>query len=189
MARSTRATSGGTLGAMSELVPPPQDIADLVSRMTAAPWPTTEDDWRSSFTRLGLRDDDVRQHVNPDAGEFDTTNHWFRADLPGDVTGSSTMFRSELVGLGLFAYDDRTERAGSAVAGYVQLAEQFTRLFSRPVEEWGTAHEPAGLWRAEPLQLEMYCHQRPPSGVQLGLSHIARTAVFEAYVADSQTHR
>lgn len=171
---------------MIELVPPAQDLAVLVSRMTAAPWPTTEADRHSYFGRLGFQDDDVRR-VSPDAGELDTTNHWFRADLSGDVTGSSTMFRSEFVGLGLFAYGDPAEHAGIVRQGYDQLAGHFTRLFGRPAEEWGTAEEPAGLWLSEPLQLEMYCHQRSNSCVQLGLSHIGRTAAYEAHVAGSSS--
>ena len=162
---------------MTELTPPPADVADLMIQMTRLDWPTTEADRLRYFDTLGLHDEET---LPPRDDEPDSTRIRFATSLPG-VGGTCAMFGAEFLGLSLFCYHEPpVEHSPEARAGYAALRDQLNHYLGRPVEEWGTPTEPACLWRSGPLSIEMYCFQRLRSGVMVGPSHTERSAANDA---------
>jgi hypothetical protein len=170
---------------MIELTPSTEAVADLLIRMTQLEWPTTESDRLRYFDILGLRD----QEVLPPSDD-DPESLWIRftTSLPGQVDGNCSMFRGEFLGLSLFPYTEPVENGPQARAGYVGLRNHLSTAIGDPVEEWGSASEPACLWKSGLLMLEMYCFQRLASGVMVGPSHTERTAANdEAHIQSADT--
>ena len=161
---------------MTLLNPPPAEVADQLIRMIHLDWPTNEADRRRYFDILDLDDLDT---VPKRDDEPDTRMIRFVTALP-DVDGTCTMFRDELLGLSLFCYNEPIDNGPDASAGYVSLQDELTRFLGVPSEEWGTLAEPACLWRAGPLWIDMYCFQRLRSGVMVGPSHAEQSAANDA---------
>ena len=154
------------------LIPPPEDVAELLIQMTELEWPTSEDDRRAYFDALGLRDLDTIPQREDDP---DSTWRRFTTSLPG-VEGSCSVFREQFLGLSLFCYNEPGDDGPQARVGYPALRDHLSRRLGAPVEEWGTPREPACLWQPGPLLLDMYCFQRLRSGVMVGPSHAERSA-------------
>jgi hypothetical protein len=114
------------------------------------------------------------------AEEPDGVSRRFTTSLPGSVDGISTMFRGEFLGLSLFCYHEPIGDGPRARAGFAALEAHLSRAFGPPVERWGTAAEPACLWRPGPLMLDMYCFQRLSRGIMVGPSHAERSAANDA---------
>jgi hypothetical protein len=165
---------------MVDLEPPATNLADLLVRMTELEWPTGDEDRLRFFDRLGLHD---VESLQPDYSNVDTEARHFITALPGAVRGNGTMFRGEFLGLSLFPYNEPVENGLLATAGYAALRDLLSHRLGPPTEEWGTANEPACLWRLGPLFLTLYCFQRHDSGVQVGVSHATRSAAFDAAAA------
>lgn len=161
---------------MTELNPPPTELADLLIQMTRLDWPTDEADRRRYFDILDLNDIDTVPKRND---EPDTRMIRFATALP-DVDGTCTMFRDEFLGLSLFCYNEPGDHGPAARAGYASLRDVLSRSLGAPSEEWGTPIEPACLWRTGPLWIDMYCFQRLHSGVMVGPSHAERSAANDA---------
>jgi hypothetical protein len=164
---------------MTTLEPSANELADLVIAMTELEWPTSEEQRLRFFQRLGLADADSPQ---PDDRVLETEHCHVTTALPA-VDGTATIFRSEFLGLSLFAYNEPRAGGSLATAGYSRLHGLLSQRLGPPVEEWGTVPEPACLWRPGPLLLTMYCFQRHDSGIMVGPSHAARSAALDAAAA------
>lgn len=161
---------------MNVLTPPPEAVADLLLQLIQQDWPTTDEERRCSFARLGLQDGDA---LPPGDAETDSEMRRIATSLPG-VDGISTMFRDEFLGLSLFCYDEPLDDGPAARAGHAGLRDEFDRRLGSPLEEWGPSNEPACLWESESLLIELYCFQRLRSGVMIGVSHAERSAAHTA---------
>ncbi|GAB2572837.1 hypothetical protein [Microlunatus antarcticus] len=161
---------------MVDLEPTAADLADLVVRMTELAWPTTEDERLVLFDQLGLHD---VESPRPDENVPGAERRWFASDLSSGLGGTATMFRGEFLGLGLFAYDEPVEDGERARVGYAAVRELVSRRLGPPVEEWGSAAEPACLWHPGPLMIDLYCFQRQRSGIMIGPDHADRSAAYE----------
>lgn len=154
------------------------EIADLLLQMTREPWPTTDDERLAWFAQLGLEDRGEPWEEPPgECRRFDTA-------LAG-VSGSSSMFREEFLGLSLFCFSEPEADGAAAREGYARLRELLGTALGDPDEEWGTPTEPAAVWFSGPLQLELYCFQTKPSSVMVGPSHTARSRAHDAAAASS----
>lgn len=164
---------------MSVLLPPAEDLADLVVRMCQQPWPTTEVDRRRYFSALQLSDGDI---VDDESHPQNAQTRWrdFTTALPGNVGGNCSTFRDQFLGLHLFAYSQREPNGQPAREGYAALRHFLSQVLGDPLEVWGQADQPACLWRTEILTLDMYCFQQPDSGVMIGASHTQRSAANDA---------
>ena len=161
---------------MVDLTPSAPAVADLLVRMTELPWPRTEEERLAFFAALGLQD--VGAPAD-DADGLGAQQRRFVSDLSDALQGSGTTFRGEFLGVTLFAYDEPVEHGELARAGYAAVREQVSRRLGLPVEEWGTATEPACLWRPGPLMLSMYCFQRLRSGIMVGPDHAGRSDAYD----------
>lgn len=164
---------------MSELNPPPAEVADLLIQMTRRDWPTSEEYRCRYFDSLGLRD--LKAPLQRD-DEPETRMIRFVTALL-DVDGTCTMFRDKFLGLSLFCYNEPIENGPAARAGFAGLRGELNRFLGAPSEEWGTLSEPACLWDIGPLWIDMYCFQRLRSGVMVGPSHAERST------ANDEAHR
>lgn len=158
------------------LTPPPEEVSDLLVRMTRLEWPTTDDERLDFFAALGLRDTGPGEST---ANEPDSAWHSLGTSWPS-VHGVDTVFREEFLGLSLFCYDEQGDDGPLARSGFAGLREHLSVALGPPVEEWGTPREPACFWQPGPLTIEMYCFQRHSSGVMVGPSHTARSAANDA---------
>lgn len=163
---------------MPTLTPNVENVAGLVLDMMDGTWPTSDDDRQVFYSSHGLT------QVASSAGEAlrrehgRTLMHQFETSLPG-VYGIDTMFRDEFLGLS-FVRLRRVRRRWSRIAGGVSVT-QGSSLGSAWCACRGVGHgSRAGLLLAvRPLQTEMYCFQRLPSGVMVGPSHVARSAAYD----------
>ena len=115
----------------------------------------------------------------PDADGLGAQQRRFTSDLSAALEGSATTFRGAFLGATLFAYDEPVENGELARVGYAAVREQVSQRLGLPVEEWGTAAEPACLWRPGPLLLSMYCFQRLRSGIMVGPDHAGRSDAYD----------
>ena len=161
---------------MVDLQPSSSDLADLLVRMTELEWPTTELERLRFFDALGLRDS---ESPRPDEHVPGSERRLFVTDLSSTLSGTSTMFHGQFLGLGLFAYDEPIENGELARVGYAAVRERVSQRLGLPVEEWGTDDEPACLWHPGPLMLDMYCFQRHRSGIMVGPDHADRSAAYD----------
>jgi hypothetical protein len=164
---------------MVDLEPAAADLASLLVRMTELEWPTTEEERLVFFAGLGLHD---VESPRPDDSVVGAERRWFASDLSNAVSGTATMFRGEFLGLAVFAYDEPVENGELARAGYAAVRDHVSRRLGLPLEEWGTATEPACLWHPGPLMLDMYCFQRLQSGIMVGPDHADRSAAYDEAV-------
>lgn len=161
---------------MLTLTPSPEELADLLLRMTRLEWPTTENERLDYFSLLGLSDTGSAEGRKDEPGviwrQFDTA-------LTG-VGGLGTMCREEFLGLSLFCYEEEGDDGQLARRGFADLRAHLSAALGAPVEEWGTPAAPCCLWQPGPLTLDMYCFQRGRSGVMVGPSHAERSAANDA---------
>jgi len=132
-------------GRMVDLEPSASDLANLLMRMTDLEWPTTEEERLFFFASLGLHD---VESPRPDDTVVCAERRWFASDLSDAVSGTATMFRGEFLGLAVFAYNEPVENGPLTRAGYTAVRDHVNQRLGLPVEEWGTATEPACLWAA-----------------------------------------
>lgn len=156
------------------LTPPPDEVADLLIRMTRLEWPTSEEERLGFFAALGLRDGEVVENRMLETVSRSLSTPW------SSVSGVGHMFREEFLGLSLFCYDERGDDGPLAREGFAGLHEHLSAALGRPIEEWGPAREPACLWQPGPLTIDMYCFQRLSSSVMVGPSHTERSAANDA---------
>lgn len=161
---------------MVDLEPSASDLATLIVRMTELEWPASEAERLVFFAGLGLHD---VESPRPDDNVAGAERRWFSSDLSTAVSGTATMFEGEFLGLALFAYNEPVENGELARAGYAAVREQVSGRLGPPVEEWGSATEPACLWHPGPLMLDMYCFQRLQSGIMIGPDHADRSAAYD----------
>lgn len=172
-------TSGGENGPMATLSPAPEDLAALLIRMCQEPWPTTEEERQRYFRTLQLTDSAVPGN-NPDEQDPDSQWRDFTTALTGPVDGSCITFQGQFLGLSLFAYHQLEPNAEPAREGYVAVRRSLSLALGDPIQEWGTADQPACQWRPGVLALDMYSFQRRDSGIMVGPSHSSRSAAHEA---------
>ncbi|WP_204911623.1 hypothetical protein [Microlunatus spumicola] len=144
--------------------------------MTELAWPTTEEERLVFFDELGLHDVESPRSDDSVPG---AERRWFASDLAEGLGGTATTFRGEFLGLTLFAYDEPVENGERARAGYAAVRDYVSRRLGPPLEEWGTATEPACLWHPGPLMIDLYCFQRQQSGIMIGPDHADRSAAYD----------
>lgn len=165
---------------ITELVPSPAALADLLARMVQRPWPTTEQDRLSYFHELGLQDADESGQGTVEEQAPKMVFHDFTVPLMIGVGGLCIAFRGEVLGLSLSCYSQPGSGHPEAPEAYDLLHAQLSATLGAPVEEWGSSAEPACLWQAGDLHLDMYCFQRGSSGLLVGPSHSERSAASDA---------
>lgn len=164
---------------MPKLSPAPEHLSALLIRMCQELWPTTEEDRKRYFSALQLTDSGVVES-DPDPHDPDTRWRDFTTALAGPVEGSCSVFQNQLLGLYLFAYNQLEPNAEPAREGYASLRRLLSQRLGDPVEEWGTASQPACLWRPGALTLVMHCFQKRDSWIMVGPSHSERSAAHDA---------
>jgi hypothetical protein len=75
---------------MIELIPPAEEVADLLVEMTRAPWPTSEEDRLRYFQPLGLHDLEHRSVPEQDRDARMSRDHRPREILMSDQTPEQT---------------------------------------------------------------------------------------------------
>lgn len=148
--------------------------------MVQRPWPSTEQERLNYFHELGLRDTDGSGQGTVEAQAPEKVFHDFTVPLMVGVGASCTVFRGEVLGLSLFCYSQPGGGHPEVREAYDLLRAQLSATLGVPVEEWGSSAEPACLWQAGDLHLDMYCFQRGSSGLMVGPSHSARSAANDA---------
>lgn len=155
------------------LSPDPADVAAAITRIVAAPWPTTDGERQAMFSEMAFLE-------RSPASESERTPGSFSTSLGDEVDGSWSTFNGEFLGLNFFLYLSPDPTDPKPRAGYDALRRLLSDAFGAPLEEWGPAHMPASAWTVRGLTLSMYCHARGNGCVQVGLEHAARSAASSA---------
>jgi hypothetical protein len=160
------------------LVPSAESVVAFIDRVVTLDWPTGIEDLGDYFPRLGL---------HPAAGhsrDFDSPEV-LRGDLRSpDLAASAASwmsYKGELFSINLFLYEDSSPSGAAAVTAYPSIYERLQARYGPPADATAL---PSGLasslWKVSDTGIEMYCHIDPAPTLQLGLSHIARNAAYEA---------
>lgn len=157
----------GDIELVDALSPDPIELTDLLLRATRLPWPDSEDQRLGFFSALGFRDCSTVE-----TAKDDPPSNWrrFSTALIGEADGSAVTSRGRLLALQIAAYNERDQDGAAAREGFYVLRQHLSSALGPPIEEWGTAQEPACAWHPAPMTVEMYCFQRGSSGVLIGLS-------------------
>ncbi|WP_133980316.1 hypothetical protein [Kribbella voronezhensis] len=155
------------------LSPDPAEVVVTITRIVAAPWPTTDGERRAMFSEMAFLE-------RSPAGESERTPGVFSTSLGDQVDGYWSTFNGEFLGLNFFLYLSPDPTDPKPRAGYDALRRLLSDAFGAPREEWGPAHMPASAWTIRGLSLSMYCHGGGNGGVQVGLEHAERTAAYSA---------
>lgn len=149
-----------------------------ITRIVAAPWPTTDGERRAMFSEMAFLE-------RRPAGEPERTRGRFSTSLSDEVDGHWSNFNGEFLDLNFFLYLSPDPTDPKPRAGYDALRRLLSETFGAPLEEWGPAHMPASAWTIRGLVLSMYCHARGNGCVQIGIDHAERaTASGAAHAAD-----
>jgi hypothetical protein len=155
------------------LSPDPAEVVVAITRIVAAPWPTTDGERRAMFSEMAFLE-------RRPASEPERTPGVFSTSFSDQVHGYWSTFNGELLGLNFFLYLSPDPTDPKPRAGYDALRRLLSEAFGAPREEWGPAHMPASAWTIRGLALSMYCHGRGNGCVQVGLEHAGRTAASSA---------
>lgn len=159
----------------ASLTPSPETVANMVKRMIASDWPTTEEERRAWFTSFGLKDE---QDVPRWGGDAE----------PGAVPTGWHAFKDEFVGLHWFMWEgwprDVVEKAAD------ELRERLTEVCGVPSSE--SQRQPIGwtaYWDFEGKVIDMYFYTGfPPAhltrremtpSVQFHVDHAERAEAEE----------
>jgi hypothetical protein len=160
-------------GGPAVLSPDPAEVAVTITRIVAAPWPTTDGERRALFSEMAFLE-------RSPASEPERTRGAFTTSLGDQIDGYWSTFNGEFLGLNFFLYLSPDPTDPKPRVGYDALRRLLSEAFGAPREEWGPADMPASAWIIRGLVLSMYCHARGNGCVQVGLEHAERTAASSA---------
>lgn len=161
------------------LDPSVRDAAAVINELVAVPWPTNDADRRSFFFDLGFVD---AEPIKPEH-ESETSG---RLIIPGLGSPKATWgaLHEELFSINIFLYEAPRSGTTDAEIGYRAMRRELVSLFGGPMEEdSGTHGAAASFWTVDDTSIEMYCHVKYPSALQLGLSDTKRNKAYEALFA------
>ena len=161
------------------LTPAPEEVASRVVAAVRAVWPESDEGEAALLDQLMVCDVGAADEREPgyEMASF-RTRDW------EDTTGTIQTWRGRLLSLGWHLYAEPDNEPGNgdstAAEGYIALRELLTEALGDPVEEWGSAEEPAVYWSHEGKSVEMHCFRPRATVVQIDVGHQARSAELEA---------
>ena len=158
------------------LDPDPKNVVALVSAAIAEPWPSTESERKSYFSRLHLteRDDLESEHPKVKSGLL-------IAPSLGAAEGLWAAVEDRLLSFTLFFYTDPRPGPSAAELGYGAVHEELDALLGSPVQENTSQFgEPTALWTAGEKFIEVSCHSRHVDSLEIELKHATRADEYDA---------
>lgn len=169
--------------------PPPEQVADLVRRLVASPWPTSEAERAAWFAEHGLP---TYGQPSPGWEQAPRSEHAIAEGPPGWGATEWHAFDGAFVGLCWFLWFEDPEPDTRAAAEALQDA--FDRAWPRVDSLDDPVQGLTRLWATGEAQVDLYVHaprvtpRGDPTrgGVQLHVDHAARAAAEDAVATTSQ---
>lgn len=157
------------------LTPTPEEVVSRVVAAVGATWSDSDGDEAALLDRLLVYD-----VADGDEREPGYRMASFRSRGWAETPGTLSTWQGRLLGLGWSLYGEPGSGDSRATEGFVALRGLLSRELGDPADEWGSVEEPAVYWQRDGKSVEMYCHHRGSSAVQLNVGHQARSTEFEA---------
>ncbi|WP_141688808.1 hypothetical protein [Pseudarthrobacter enclensis] len=159
-------------------VPRPESITDLIDRIVTSKWPADEVEQAKYFALLGF-DPIAGQSSNNDAAVM-TGNLMAPSGLP-IATATWASLNGNLFSINVFLDGELLAEGPHALRTYRHIYAGLRGKYGPPLDETtDLSGRASSKWQMNGTTTEMYCHLNPLPSVQLGFSHTAGNAEYEA---------
>lgn len=143
--------------------PPASEVSAWINEILTVSWPENEADRMRLFDRLGIEEQDVHRpdRTSGAVGYAKTTVE--SVDVAWSTPGDA------FTGIDFFAYAYPTSYNATTLHAFDVLYDIFVASYGPAAAEWGQENSPAAQWNVNGRQLELYCHTRRDSVVQVGV--------------------
>jgi hypothetical protein len=159
-------------------VPHPESIAALIDRIVTSEWPAGKVEQAGYFARLGF-DQVAGQSSDRDASVV--AGGLLGPSALAITTANWASCKGNLFSINVFL-DGRLSAEDSLVLSRYRYIHAVLRgKYGPPSDESNhRSGSASSKWQIHGTTIEMYCHLDPSPSLQLGFSHTARNAEYEA---------